>query len=234
MESFDQQHKTPEQRRRQSLAILKEVGIEPMEGLPCIEAVEDVVIRTKEEVTQRVLGLLLVAAYADRLCSGDTRDASRAWLEQLIQAYGAQDFFSPRERAFLDNDHPTDEENYHFMWMFEPLAVLEWALGLLSVEEALAVPATFCDVTRVVTAVNSFRSLAEVLETATLRDPEAILDQADLIYRYDWVCVEDRIHHPQNEDPAWGIVMERHRALNWLINYGYETPDDWDDVGTDT
>jgi hypothetical protein len=233
MTSFDQQYKTPEQRRRQSLDILNKHGIQPMEGLPCLESADDVVIRTKEEVAQRVLALLLVAAYADRLCSGDTRDASRAWVEQLIQIYGAQDLFSPKERAFLDNETPTEDESYHFLWMFEPLAVLEWSLGLLNVEEALALPATFCDVTRVVTASNCFRSL-EVLQNATLRDPEAILDQADLIYRYDWVCVEDRIHHPQNEDPAWGIVMERHRALNWLINYGYDTPDDWDDVGTDT
>ncbi|WP_083821056.1 DUF4272 domain-containing protein [Acetonema longum] len=59
-----------------------------------------------------------------------------------------------------------------------------------------------------------------------------MLDQADLIYRYDWACVDARI----KKKPAPGglndeVVVERHRALNWLVCY---MDQEWDCVATNT
>ena len=64
-----------------------------------------------------------------------------------------------------------------------------------------------------------------------LRDIEELLDEADLIYRYDWACVDARLKHQQA--PAGlnaSVVLERHGALNWLI----QRDGDWDhpDVNT--
>ena len=55
---------------------------------------------------------------------------------------------------------------------------------------------------------------------ATLRSKREILDQADLILRLDWACVDARTKNqaaPGNLDS--GVVFERHHSLNWLINY---------------
>ncbi|EGO64316.1 hypothetical protein ALO_08535 [Acetonema longum DSM 6540] len=53
-----------------------------------------------------------------------------------------------------------------------------------------------------------------------------------MIYRYDWACVDARI----KKKPAPGglndeVVVERHRALNWLVCY---MDQEWDCVATNT
>lgn len=58
---------------------------------------------------------------------------------------------------------------------------------------------------------------------------EQLLDAAEVILRYDWACVDARIHH--RDAPAGldaGVVQERHYALNWLV--GGSDNADWDDV----
>jgi hypothetical protein len=65
-----------------------------------------------------------------------------------------------------------------------------------------------------------------------LRSKKEILDQADLILRLNWACVNSRV---KNEQPPSGlissVVVERHHTLNWLVNYLNQN---WDDVSTDT
>ena len=75
------------------------------------------------------------------------------------------------------------------------------------------------------------RSLEEFLAEAELRRPSEILDEADLILRYDWAVVDARVNQkPIPAELDRGVVYERHYALNWLI-YNHE---EWDDVHTDT
>jgi hypothetical protein len=58
-----------------------------------------------------------------------------------------------------------------------------------------------------------------------------MLDQADLMYRYNWAVTDARINSKPSADLEAGVVQERHYALNWLIGY---MDQDWDDVSTDT
>jgi hypothetical protein len=105
---------------------------------------------------------------------------------------------------------------------------MEWALGYAP---TLSPPSTVVDAGAVVKVVTS-RGHQGFREQARLRSLAEVLDEADLIYRYDWVCVDARIHG--GKDPAGldcGVVVERHQSLNWLIGYMGQA---WDDVGTDT
>jgi hypothetical protein len=57
------------------------------------------------------------------------------------------------------------------------------------------------------------------------------LDEADLIYRYDWACVEARLkQRPTPANLNASVVLERHAALNWLIQYDA----DWDEPDVNT
>jgi hypothetical protein len=48
----------------------------------------------------------------------------------------------------------------------------------------------------------------------------------------DWACTEARLQkQPAPGDLNSDAVVERHHALNWLIQYGDQ---EWDDVSTDT
>jgi hypothetical protein len=226
--------KSPERRKQESMELLESLGIKSLESLPIREGGGEVTLRTKEEVVERAIALLLIALYSEGACSGEDREGNRAWIEEIIQMYDASDPFSPKEKAYLENPYPSEQENIHFSWQYEPLAVLLWALGLMEREEALGIPAGICDVAKVVGALKPYPSFNEMYDIANLRGKEEILDQADLIFRYNWACVQDRIDNPMQHKPEWGVAMERHRALNWLINYGYDAPQDWDDVSTDT
>lgn len=66
-----------------------------------------------------------------------------------------------------------------------------------------------------------------------MRSVDEILDVADLNYRYDWACVNARIDRKSlsfvlNES----IVVERYKALNWLI--GADGAEDWDKIVVNT
>ena len=82
-------------------------------------------------------------------------------------------------------------------------------------------------------ALKLFTSLFENFgKKQKLRTKKKILEQADLILRLDWACVNARMKNepaPGNLDK--GVVFERHHSLNWLINYMNQ---DWDNITTDT
>jgi len=105
--------------------------------------------------------------------------------------------------------------------------VLYWALG--HVDQPLGPPRDTCDVDRMTGAVINDPDL----EKGPTRSANDVLNEADLIYRYHWAVRQAGIDgKPPPADLHPGVVMERHKALNWLI--GYNDNADWDDVTTDT
>ena len=70
------------------------------------------------------------------------------------------------------------------------------------------------------------------MESAVVRSKEEILDFQDLVLRYDWACVDARIHHKPLSILDGDIVYEWHYALNWLVQADGITQ--WDDVTTTT
>ena len=88
------------------------------------------------------------------------------------------------------------------------------------------------DAGRIVSLVMKDKGPKKLREQARLRSAKELLDEADLIYRYDWACVDARVNGgPAPSGVDCGIVVERHHALNWLIGYQGQ---EWDDVSTDT
>ncbi len=135
--------------------------------------------------------------------------------------------FSPRELAFFDDPAPSARDITQFSWACEPAFPMAWALGQI---EVLGRPDQECDLDALAakTLDDGGRTLAAI---AALRSIDEILDEADLIYRYHWAVRQAGLDG--DPDPAGlngGVVMERHRGLNWLIGYEAE----WDEVTTDT
>ena len=71
------------------------------------------------------------------------------------------------------------------------------------------------------------------VQTCALPIWKELLDQADLIYRLHWACVDARVMNmPAPQALEEGVVMERHRALFWLA--GVDEMCGWDDVDLST
>ncbi len=193
-------------------------GIAINPGLPCIESLSEVSLRSPRQVAERLLALTVVAV------KGEGLDHDR-----VIALVGESDgwkLFSPRELAFLHNPSPSDHDRMQFVWRYEAAWVLFWALKFM--EGPLDYPAQVCDVPLLMATVRETPDLA----MHGMQPGNAILNEADLIYRYHWAIrqsVIDGAATPGGLDP--GVVMERHYALNWLIGYRDQ---DWDDILTDT
>ncbi|MVP02433.1 DUF4272 domain-containing protein [Paenibacillus lutrae] len=219
-----------EARKRRSMELLKEQGVPAIPHLPVLPGDEHITIRTREEIARRAVALCILAMYGASFSSEEVDvGEEKAFTARLIGLYQADDFFTPREQEFLAREHPGLTDAVQFAWMYECYWVLLWALGYV---EELQFPGEICDVQTAVDILRESGHYDGFAENARIRTRQEILDEADLIYRYDWACVNARV----NGEPAPAglndeVVIERHRALNWLIRY---MDADWDDVRTDT
>ncbi|HOV26152.1 MAG TPA: DUF4272 domain-containing protein [Pseudobacteroides sp.] len=215
-------------RKSRSLEILKQRNIPFITRLPVIVSDEDVQIRPKEEVAKRAIALAIISTYAADLANKTPRNECKELLDSLTDRFSAWGFFTEEERNFINGD-PDEITIIQFAWKYECLWVFLWALGFI---KDLDYPDKICDVSEAISYLKDEHSFESFLNKSSLIPPSQILDQADLIYRYDWACVDARL---KNSSPPGGldsgVVLERHRALNWLISY---MNFDWDNVRTDT
>lgn len=177
-------------------------------------------IRTKDEVVDRAIALVYIGLKSEKL------EADK--LDKLDKKYGIQTKLTPNEKAYANAEQLTQQQAIDGGWKYEDLHIMLWALGFV---DTLSYPDKFCNPGADLNIVNNLTE-AQFRQKAVIRSKKEILDQADLILRLDWACVDARTKNqpaPGNMDK--GIVFERHYALNWLINFLQES---WDNVTTDT
>ncbi len=212
---------TPRQlaRRQRSIAIVSELGIPYFPELPVVEDESEIRPRTVDDVAHRCLAVTICAA------KGETGD--EALVRSLIKDWAAGPHFSPKERAFIQDPHPSQQSLVNYTWQYEAVHVLLWALGY---NNGLGPPNEQCPVPKDLESIHE-RAPARFVHDARLRSASKLLDMADLYYRINWAAVDLRVKGKRSEAVHPGIAFERHRALNWLIRY---MDAEWDEVTTDT
>jgi len=208
------------QRKERSEKLLQAEGVPVNKFLPVIETEKEAKHRSKGEVAYRALALLVVAVKGEGL--------EQTIVDKIIEEYGLNSYFTPKENAFIQNSTPSQHDRVQFSWRYEAAWALLWALSYV---EELEKPFAICDVSRAVTFMKE-RNIKLFLADAKLRPMSEILDQTDRIYRYHWAIVDARIKGakaPAGLEPS--VTVERHYALNWLIGYMEQ---EWDDISTDT
>lgn len=219
------------ERRRRSRAIIEEKFIYVPSWYPLIESEQECRIRTPEEIAKRAVALMSVAVYSECLLAENmTPDEAFTFIRGRMEEFGAEEFLSPEEKIYLHNPDSTEKDRISYSWQYENLFVMEWALGLV---DDLDFPDHICDVPLTVRLLKDCSTIGEILEKSTPRSAKELLDACDLIFCLDWACVDTRIHNfPAPASMDGGVVMERHKSLNWLI--GAEESADWDEVSTNT
>lgn len=222
---------TPEERKAQSIKVLKECGIPYIDWLPVIDAEEEGEgPRSAQEIARRAVACLLAIQVACDICEENDVEYSREFFEQKLENYDVKDELTEKERIIF-NGEPTQQDAINMAWKYEAYWVLLWALGIV---EELSFPDDTCDCEFAIEAVDSFDNMDSFMEQVTLRDWEEILQEADLIYRYDWAVVQARVDKkPAPAGMDSGVVFERHWAFNWLLGKNGDN-ENWDDVSTDT
>ncbi len=219
------------ERRDRSMALLEERHLYVTPWLPLLWERAEEPGRTVEEVCGRAAALLIVSLYSEcRVGDHLSYEEAREFVDPIIEGYGAEKFFSPDEKAYLDDPNSTEQTQIQYAWQYENLWVMEWALGLT---DDLFWPNRICDVPGSVRLLKDCQTMETLLAAAKLRPRRELLDQADLIYRLHWACVDARVMGmPAPQGLEEGVVMERHRALFWLA--GCDDMCGWDDVDLST
>ncbi|QSW88726.1 DUF4272 domain-containing protein [Flavobacterium endoglycinae] len=211
------------ERKAKNEEILERENIKINRHLPCIESEAETTIRSAKEIAERVSVLAVTNLVAFNSISPEEAI-------DYLQNYKLWELVTEGEKEFLTN--PTEDKKMYETWKCEGIWTLMWALKKV---DTLDFPNEFCNLENI-SAENypvakdkdPFEFINAVNE---VRSKKEILDAADLYYRYNWACVDERIKGRQIENINPGIVYERQYALNWLIHY---MDQDWDDVTCDT
>lgn len=185
-----------------------------------VESENDVELRTKDEVVDRVMALLYLGLKSEGL--------EQVNLDKMDEDYGISSKLTSIEKEYAFSSDPTEQQKINANWRYESLHVLLWSLSYI---DELAYPDKMCNVADDVVIVYELGA-EKFRNQAKLRSKKEILDQADLILRYDWACVSARVkkeNAPGSLNPS--VVYERHFSLNWLIKFMNQ---DWDNMTTDT
>ena len=211
----------PEQalaRKAATEAALAARGITVPDTLPPLICEDELALRTRDEAIERARALLLVALRADSVTSGQAVPVDALLSKMPL----ADDALSPFEQAFLQLETPAAQDCAPFIWRYESLYLLEWALGLV---DQLPYPDAPTDSAATVATLIDMRG-------PQLRGASEILDALDLHYRLHWHIRQSRLK--QGVEVAGldaDVVSERHRALNWLVRFQHAG---WDEVDTPT
>ena len=174
------------ERRRKSVMELRRRQIYVPFWLPVLETEARTQARTKRQVCGRAAALLTVALYSECLLGeGMKPQQARAFVREIIEHFRADEFFSPAEKTYLEDDFSEEAARIHFSWQYENLYVMEWALGMF---DSLSWPEKICDVGECVRKMREFDSFSEFEQAVKLRSKRELLDAADFIYRLDWAC----------------------------------------------
>ena len=217
-------------RRLRSIEKCKSKDLPVLETLKASVYESECVIPSKEEVIHRLACIFAAAVCSEAACNykpGEAKKMISGMLGDLEKSYLVSQYFSKAEKEYTSDPLKHADLHPKFGWRYECCAVLLWALGLWDLGE----PNKICDAGEIgeILWKNDFISL---LEKSNLRSKEEILDMQDLILRYDWACVDARIHNKEMTVIDGEIVYEWHYALNWLTNANYTT--DWDSIRPDT
>lgn len=200
-------------------------GITVPPSVPPVPGADEVTLRSPSDVARRAQGLFFAAVRAESVAGNDPLSVELL-REKLPEAREA---LTPKERQFVENEAPEEQEVVPFSWGYEALHLLQWSLGQ---SETLAPLTEICDVPQAGRLAQANAS-QELIATATLRPVEELLDALDKHYRLHWAVrqAQQVENSPAPAGLEGGVIMERHKALNWITCF---KDADWDDVTTPT
>ena len=218
------------ERKMRSIVILKEKGIPFLEHLKASVFESECKIPDKEVIIHRLACIFTACVQSEIYTSGQFENCQEMAAEEIAQMeerYQISDWLSPEERDYLENPDKDPALHNRFGWRYECCSVLLWALSMMELKE----PTEICNASELGAVIwnHTFDSL---MEAAVLRSRDEILDMQDLVLRYDWACVDARVHHKEVPMLCSDIVFEWHYALNWLVQA--DGIADWDRVTTTT
>lgn len=211
-------------RKARTEDLLANRQLKPVSSLPPVIAESEVVLRSTTAVAERIMALFAVAVRAESVAAKSPMASD----EILLRLGLAESALSPAERKFIADRLPTQKDVVKFGWCYECASTLAWAVG---VNDKLPFPSAICDVELIAQKLLKL-GMGGLNDSARLRPVSELLDSLDLHQRLHWITRQaqvDKTSAVAGLEP--GVIQERHRALNWLVQLDGA---DWDQVDTPT
>ena len=216
-------------RRSRSLALLAERSIPHNPHLPRIETEAECELKTLPEILRRAVATFCAIQVACDIRDGNDVDYARSFFEELLRNYGlSQADLTSKERTLWDGER--DERLINQIgWRYEAINFLLWSVGLM---DELPFPDEILNIPPMYAVFKTHKTMDALLSHAKLRPKAELLDLSDYIYCLRWASVDAIVKsQPQPAGIDYSVLMERHRAINWLT-CAHEA--DFDAVSLDT
>ncbi|MCW3062787.1 MAG: hypothetical protein JWQ02_4608 [Capsulimonas sp.] len=178
--------------------------------------------RTQADLTARtlILNALVNIAYG----------APITVIKKWIADNGLTSHLSSKERALLEkrNEDLTDQEKANLHWSMEAVWALIWAGGLTG-DIPIDAPVSNT-MASLLPNLQKNESSAAFTRKVRLRPYTELYPMLDLYYRAHWSTENARLHGGSSGKISGDIIMERRKALEWLM----DSTSDWDDVEMST
>ena len=179
-------------------------------------------LRSPHSVARRLLALAAVSGVA----SGLDREEILFWLKHEFLWPAVL----PTEERFLTSLSPSPKDSIAFSWRMEAVYVLGWALRLRDDLEPPTAEASIGSVLEQMPGPGD--AVAGFVESCALRPAGEIQAAVEAYFDAHASCCACKSRgQPERHGYDIEVVQERHRALNWLVQYEHA---EWDHVATDT
>ena len=215
-------------RREATLKKIEIMGIDHCKSLPLIDDYK--LCKTENQICKRFIASLFYSLLAcDYMQDRDYYETDgKKITEQATDKFGLKNYLFPDEkRVFGECD---ESVAVNVSWTVECSYSLAWVLGLVKTEE-MENPNSPNDAGGLFRFLQPFHDFENFEASCNMRKPSEIMDMLDLYYNYHWACVDHRINPNTNcGELDEEVVMERRKALEWLIC----KDQNWDSISLDT
>lgn len=201
--------------RKKSLAAAKQLGYPVNGALPLLDQLA--VVRTADEVVDRILAMLCTAASA----YGFDNQKATAWLGREAKV----DLLTDAERGHL---RTKAGDRRSFTIQIEGMWALAWSIhSVPTLDFGEPCPQDF--VTRL-PDLKGNGSSREFRDTANVRQASEIISACDLAYCLHWAIRDAQLRNVKVPGKVEDyVVVERRRALEWLL-----ADEPWEGISLDT
>jgi hypothetical protein len=196
------------ERKEYSEKILATLGITLRDELPPIEEESAVILRTPQEIAQRILILSYLNCVA-------TDPSLRQEVMIFLIHEKLWNHVTEGEKELFHKTELSEGELSTILWRAESIWLLLWTIGKL---EDLQLPSEEVDLQDIFPLLPGFlEPTKSFIQTANMRSASEILDQADFIFRLNWALREADMNGTPSTVFNASVAYERYFSINWVL-----------------
>ena len=120
-------------------------------------------------------------------------------------------------------------------WRYESARALLWAVGLVdSIDDAANPENIEASINETYAFILKYGSIENLLSACRMRDTLELADEFQTYWYYHWNIVDGMIRGQWLETISYDVVLERRRALQWLVYSDEDNHHGWHKIDLDT